>query len=402
MPKTRPSMRFWVLAVSCVLIYQQVESLRVIIQVNEESMQQYEEHLTSKRQVRPSMSSCDDSIEVARHTALTGHLQQLDQRLDDRVKFWHSDHAQENLNTIETMMSVDLRFEDQLERSLSLRTVFDVLRSSSCPVYFIGGTVRDQFLSAQPKDIDIQVDCDFQDFYEACKEEWTENNCHSLNFAGRMVGHIGHTVEEINSVVDVGSTDLVFQEVWKLEYTVNSMLYDTNGMNDKVHIIIDLTGKGRDDICNEPSGLIRIPSDESDWGMWRNYNSDMIIYRFWKLRSKKLQAASSATQDYIVSKAKMIISTDHGEFSSFYCKTVFEGKLASTSTKSSCIVSNVMKCSSNTVQTYNNVFREDFGAYWNDRIKPILPHCSASGSKPLSNSITIMALSLAVALVKYS
>lgn len=302
-----------------------------------------------------SAGSCVDMSEVARSSlTLYGHLNEL----GPKVRFWKSSMATTNLKYFETMKVPGLSGRQ------TVGEVFDVLRKGDCFPFFLGGSVRDQFLDRTPNDADVEVDCSIVRFMQLCIENWGVYNCHS--FPGSQVAHIGNTtVDRDLDIIDVASTNSTFYvPIYKLEYTVNAMAFDTSG-ND---VIIDLTGTGTHDACNN---LIRIPSvDDSvtSWNVWLN-NTKGVLYRFWKLRVKRLQAFNNATQSFIVENVKKYMVSSPRSFPAFYCLSVFNSRYDSVNKK--CRISKD-KCERglSSAVKYNEVFAHDLGNFWTDTVVP--------------------------------
>ena len=252
-----------------------------------------------------SSGPCSDLTEVNRSSlTLYGSLKDL----GPRVKFWKSSKATSNLKYFEKMEVPGLN------GGQTVGMVFQILRKGDCLPFFLGGAVRDQLLDRQPNDADVEVDCSMGRLMQICTENWGVYNCY--NNPGSHVVHIGNdSLDRSLEVMDVGSTNSTFYvPIYKLEYTVNAIAYDTNG-ND---VIIDLTGTGTHDACNK---LIRIPSVNDSlfsWNLWLN-NTYGVLYRFWKLRIKGLQAFNTATQYFIVENTQKEIVSAPQSFPAFYC-----------------------------------------------------------------------------------
>lgn len=309
--------------------------------------------------------SCYDTVPVQRsNVTLYGNLN----KLGPDVKFWRSATARANLAMFETMEVPGLSGE-------TVGGIFSVLRKGHCYPFFLGGSVRDQFLNRVPNDADVEVDCSMATFLKLCVQKWGESNCQGN--ATKHVAHIGNTtVDKDLDVVDIGPTNATFYvPIYKLEYTVNAMAYDTNG-ND---VIIDLTGTGTRDAC---SRHIRIPSrDDSmtSWKMWLN-NTQGVLYRFWKLRSKGLEAFNNATKQFIVENAKKEMQQSPQSFAAFYCHYVFNSKYDEE--KNKCNVEPA-QCESGLASAilYERVMSEDLGEYWSKvvvlKYLPSLEDCNA-------------------------
>ena len=256
--------------------------------------------------------ACSDKTVVLRNElTLYGNLKSLNK---NQVKFWRSASAKKNLDHFGTMKVPGLK-------GTTVNQVFSVLRKGDCFPYYYGGAVRDQFLLRKPNDADVEVDCSLDDFLALCTKSWGKSNC----VMGRHAAHIGNANADPSlEVMDVASTSSSFyMPLYKLEYAVNSLAYDTNG-ND---VVIDLAGKGVEDACDKPA-RIRIPSaDDSrdSWETWLRENP-FALFRYWKLRYKGLVAFNDATQTFIIDSAKERMVKVPGSFESFYCSYVWSGR----------------------------------------------------------------------------
>lgn len=299
------------------------------------------------QQANKNNGSCSDVVEVHHsNVSLYGNLKEL----GPNVKFWRSRIARENLALFGAMKVPGLGGE-------TVNQVFDALRKGNCYPYYIGGSVRDQFLNRTPNDADVEVDCSMPAFVKLCIEKWGESNCQHA--AGRHVAHIGNTtVDKDLDVMDIGTTNSTFYvPLYKLEYTVNSMAYDTNG-ND---VIIDLTGNGTADACK---WRIRIPSADGSMDSWNKWlENTHAVYRFWKLRSKGLSAIDNATEQFIVQSAKREMETAPQSFAKFYCTYVFSGRYDADHNWCN-IDQTKCKAGEDNAVLYDKVLSQDLGAFW--------------------------------------
>ena len=313
-------------------------------------------HAHRMRRIAIASTACDDFIEVDRgNLTLKGNLMML----HERVKFYRSQFATENLMFILPRSVPGLG--DQ-----TVADVFQVLRNAECYPLIIGGSVRDQFLGRTPRDVDVEVDCPIEKLVEVCTAAWGAHNCRRR--PGSPLAHIGNESLAEGDDIDLASTDLFFfSPPSALEYTVNSLAYDTSGDD----VIIDLPGTGVVDACNRH---VRIPSDdgsEESWDEWRMTSSITKVYRFWKLREKRLTPFNNATRDYIVRYARMGIEEDPAKFFDFYCDEVFDTEYDASS--NSCPAAQET-CESGLENQFDfhRAFEEDFMEYWNT-LKAMLP-----------------------------
>ena len=304
--------------------------------------------------------SCTDAVPVdCSNLTLYGNLRNL----GPHVKFWRSASARANLALFQSMRVPGLRGEET-----TVGDVFKVLRQGHCYPFFLGGSVRDQFLNRVPNDADVEVDCSMAAFLKLCMQKWGRGNC-----AGSVTGHVAHVGNTTAlpegdrdlEVMDVGSTISTFYvPLYSLEYTVNAMAYDTNG-ND---VIIDLTGTGSRDACAKH---IRIPSLDDSMTSWQKWleNTTGVLFRFWKLRSKGLVAFNPATREFIVKNAKKEMQDSPQSFAAFYCHYVFGGGYDREANRCSVQPEKCEKALANAI-LYERVMSEDFGEFWGQKVVP--------------------------------
>lgn len=313
-------------------------------------------HAHRMRRGTAATTACDDLEEVERDSlTLQGNLMML----HERVKFYRSQYATDNLMFILPRSVPGLG--DQ-----TVEDVFEVLRAAECFPLIIGGGVRDQFLGRTPRDVDVEVDCPIEKLVEVCIEAWGPHNCRRS--PGSPLAHIGNETLGDGDDIDLASTDLFFfSPPSALEYTVNSLAYDTNGDD----VIIDLPGTGVVDVCNRH---VRIPSDdgsEQSWDEWRMTSSIKKVYRFWKLREKKLTPFNEATREYIVRHARNGIEGSPAKFYDFYCGEVFDGGYDSD-TNSCPVAQETCEDGLENAFDFHRAFEEDFMEYWNT-LRAMLP-----------------------------
>ena len=317
----------------------------------------------------------DHCVATSADTSVCGDVKEVDrsvlklysdlESLGPFVKFWRSDTISKKIN----------RFTDLRVAGLDGQTVGDVLevfRSSGCFPFLLGGSVRDQLLSLAPNDVDVSVDCTPNQLKEICAENWGRKNCHSLKNSD--VVHLGDW-KMSGKTLDIGTAAIFYTPLYKLEYTVNALLYDVN-VND---VIIDLTGTGVSDACQ---WLIKIPSPDDSVAGWNHWlhNTEGVLYRYWKLRVKGLQPFSEEMQEFVVECAKKKMQSLPESFPMFYCNYVFHSSYNYSARK--CTIK-AEKCAFGLVNAaqYNSVFSEDFGVFWTNvivpRYLPSLEDCSS-------------------------
>ena len=304
-------------------------------------------------------TACSDKIIVRRESlALPGMLS----RLDQRVQFFQSQYATSSLNNFINSATVP-----GIESSMAtVADILQVLRDGGCPVFIYGGVVRDQFLGRAPNDVDVEVDCTISTVVTLCKQNWGENNCGKES---DTITHIG-TPFHPKSVDLAPTTSTFYASLSQLEYTANSLAYDTNGLD----VIIDLSGFGVEDVCSK---RIRIPSNdnsEASWDSWKAASPNKI-YRFWKLRTKGFTAYNEETKNYIVSSAMTAIDSDSPtgrQFKKFYCDAVYGIKY--NSERNTCpATTEVCTANSGTANNYKVALDNDLGDNYITSLE--LPKC---------------------------
>jgi hypothetical protein len=305
-------------------------------------------------------TACSDKVVVDRSTlSLPGMLN----RLNNRVQFFQSQYATNSINNF-----LDVAEVPGID-SFTVANVLQVLRNEGCPVFIYGGVVRDQFLGRAPNDVDVEVDCTIASVVNICKQNWRDDNCGKET---DTITHIGTPLDP--KAVDLAPTTSTFYaSLSQLEFTANSLAYDTNGLD----VIIDLTGNGVQDVCAKK---IRIPSDDNSvasWDMWKAASPEPNkIYRFWKLRSKGFTAYNEETENYIVSSTQTAIDSDTptgNQFKRFYCNALY-GSYNYNSDRNTCSEkSDVCTANSGTALTYKMVLDDDLGGDYVTALE--LPKC---------------------------
>ena len=200
-------------------------------------------YIQQRNSRQTASTACSDRVAVSRETlTLPGMLN----RLNNRVLFFRSQYATNSLTSFINSAEVP-----GIESS-TVADILQVLRDGGCPVFIYGGVVRDQFLGRAPNDVDVEVDCTTSAVVTLCKQNWGENNCGKET---DTITHIG-TPFDPKSVDLAPTTSTFYASLSQLEYTANSLAYDTNGLD----VIIDLSGIGVEDVCSK---TIRIPSNDN-------------------------------------------------------------------------------------------------------------------------------------------
>ena len=333
------------------------KAVRIKVHLVKESVERYHAHVL-KRQTQDT--ACSDVVVVNRSSlTLPGRLDEL----NDRVRFYRSEIARNNLNMFQDITEVPLA---NFSRTF-LREVLDVLRNNSCLPFFFGGAVRDQFLGASPRDADLEIDCSIERFFNVCISTWGEVNCGRS--VSRPLGHIGLTDSKLQNV-DLASTDITFYaSLSDLEYTANSMAYDLNGLN----VLIDLPGTGEMDVCNKS---IRIPSEDDSLASWKDWVTDRVLLRFWKLRIKGFTAFNAATLQFVTNHSMDLLRRKPDSFGSFYCDNAYSENDYISADRRCDASAAVCEAGQGKAKLYDAAFAEDFGDFWTNVIEPdLLPTC---------------------------
>ena len=201
---------------------------------------------------------------------------------------------------------------------------------AGCSVYLIGGVVRDVILSSKTgaplsvKDFDIQMQCgegwtktDFcNEVAEFCETNYGQDVCTKCDFA-MGIGYITIGNEDEKGTVDTHHwSEIINNEpVRSWEFSATTMVYE--------HVykyIIDLSGLGMGDICQNPP-FFQIPVKNSLWNQWSGYQPQGEL-RYWKLRLKTF-VTDEPTEEFLVTKSYNLINSDDEEdmleFGEFYC-----------------------------------------------------------------------------------
>ena len=201
---------------------------------------------------------------------------------------------------------------------------------AGCSVYLIGGVVRDVILTSKTgaplsvKDFDIQMQCGetwnktvfCNEVYEFCETNYGQGVCSKCNFS-LSIGFITIGNEDERGTVDTHHwSEIINNEpVRSWEFSVTTMVYE--------HVykyIIDLSGLGMGDICQDPP-FFQIPVKNSLWNQWLGFQSQGEL-RYWKLRIKTF-VTDEPTEKFLVSKSYDLINSDEEEdrvdFGDFYC-----------------------------------------------------------------------------------
>ena len=333
-----------------------VEGARIKIHLSEESA--IEPRARSLRICQPLQSACSDKVELnnALNSGLPSTIQSM---LNDRVRFFISNAATQNVEACVLSRVVSGLGEQRV------RDVFTALEQKGCYPFFYGGVVRDLLLGKAPADVDLEADCETEQVYNICNETWGAENCRIGSKA-----HIGVEVCSPDDLIDAASTNSTFfANLSALEYTVNALAYDSNGIN---NVIVDLTGKGVNDVCSK---TIRIPSNNNSRESWNEWSDTSKLYRFWKLRVKGFMPSDDQTLDYIVERTKDAIESDLKSFKKFYCKTAYEGagyddtRNACNTTEQTCMDR------AYTARNYMLSYSADFADYYCSMLKTNIPRC---------------------------
>ena len=273
---------------------------------------------------------------------------------DSVPKPWEND-------TVEVVRSVQVTrgMNDLLNRPVlglsgtTAKQVLDSYVAKGCLCFPYGESVRDQFLGVPSNSLDLEVSCNATRIANICKAMWGDKNCKIGNFAA----NIGNNNED---EVTTNWETVIFSSHINLEYTTNSLAYDSNGNN----VVIDLTGNGVRDTCHRN---IRIPVSTNDWNMWSIREK---LYRFWKLRVIGYKSYDNETMKFIVENTKTEIIADKTSFVQFYCKSLLSAQYSSK--MNICLVTSNSTSVCERKNKLDAIFQTDLGIlFWE---KEVVPH----------------------------
>ena len=269
----------------------------------------------------------------------------------DNVKVIRSETVTDGINNLLELQVPGLN-------GVTARQVMDTLRTTApyCLSFVFGGAVRDQFLGRKPNDIDMDLSCTTEEVYSICIQNWGKTNCRK------------NGVVKIGDKTQTGTTDEIDAAYWmpiffeplRLEYTANSLAYDSNP--NSTQAIFDLATYGVQDTCKKH---IRIPVPRDMRKKWRRNTK---IFRFWKLRIKEFSAVDADTQRYIVEEAKNAIQNANAEFQRFYCTYALRGEPDGNT----CTIQANCDAARSNAKKFNMYFANDLGNFWMETAKPLV------------------------------
>ena len=273
---------------------------------------------------------------------------------DSVPKAWEND-------TVEVVRSVQVTegMNNLLNRPVpglggtTAKQVLDYYVAKGCLCFPYGESVRDRFLGVPSNSLDLEVSCNATMIADICKAMWGDKNCKIGNFAA----NIGNNNED---EVTTDWETIIFSSHINLEYTTNSLAYDSNGNN----VVIDLTGNGVRDTCHRN---IRIPVSSNDWSKWSTREK---LYRFWKLRVSGYKSYDSETMKFIVENTKTEIIADKTSFIKFYCESLLSTQYSSDI--NICLVTSNSTSVCERKNKLDAIFQTDLGIlFWE---KEVVPH----------------------------
>lgn len=275
----------------------------------------------------------------------------------------------------------------------TIKQVIDHIFSQGCLCFPFGGLVRDQFLGATPKDLDMEVSCSIDSFLQICRGMWGDQ-CTS-NSAG-TIAHIGTKSGDQENIDAANWNDTFFSDTFvSLEFTTNSIAYDSNNNS---NIVVDITGTGVVDTCNKK---IRIPSPTNEWTNWYNNRANKG-YRYWKLRNKGYTPYDNATFNFIKASVESSIRSNKQGFLQFYCTSLLGGTFTPPNT---CTASNC-ETAMTAQSSYDDLFAQDLGDFWTTEVQPELSEffqsCSSSPNAGSMNRVSWVVVSMSLVLIAIS
>ena len=117
--------------------------------------------------------------------------------------------------------------------------------------------------------------------------------------------------------------------------------------------------------------------------MREKWQSNIKIFRFWKLRVKGFSAVNADTQRYIVEKAKNAIQNANAEFQRFYCTYALRGEPAADG--NTCTIQANCDAARSNANKFNTYFANDLGNFWMETAKPLVDaialRCTGEGGE---------------------
>ena len=337
-----------VLVLTGLLAVEGVRRSRVKLVLNQE----HAESVYSRMKRDAGVTACEDSVEVDKSTL------SYPEPFQNEEKIWERDHVKA-IRSAAVTAGINALYQVEVA-GLGGKTVGDVLntmREKGCMSFVIGGSVRDQFLGRIPRDADVDFSCSAKEIFDACSEAYHECNC-DYSPPKPVVG-IGNELAPgvTTKEMDTASWDFFFNPPSSLEFSPNSMVYDTNG-NDAVY---DLGGTGADDTCKMQ---VRIPSLDGSYDSYVEWDSSpKKLFRFWKMRAKGFHAADWQTEYFLRSRAKLYMVDNPLEFSKFFCKKALGGDYEDNPMECTVDEKECKDASLSGIK-YIKYFREDFERFW--------------------------------------
>merc|ERR1719473_2493092 len=121
--------------------------------------------------------------------------------------------------------------------SVSFGTVFEKFAAGGCPVWLVGGTVRDLLAGQKPNDVDTAILCDTRVVKRICTEQgWQHSPPDHVSDAYFSVG-IAHGDNE--EYLEGFSIDLIMKDPFTPETSANMLFWSV-----KHNFVVDPSGLG--------------------------------------------------------------------------------------------------------------------------------------------------------------
>lgn len=152
--------------------------------------------------------------------------------------------------------------------TVSFKEIFDAFGAAGCPVWLIGGTVRDLLAKSKPNDVDTAILCDSRVVKRVCTQKgWMHSPEDHVTDPYFSVG-IAHGENE--EYLEGFAIDLVMKDPFTPETTVNMLFWSV-----KESFVLDPSNFGVSDAANKvlrpaapPKELVAHGTTWSTWRQW--------------------------------------------------------------------------------------------------------------------------------------
>jgi len=253
--------------------------------------------------------------------------------------------------------------------------VFQVFRDEGgCLMYLHGGSVRDFFLKAPPKDIDVEYSCAPARLRAVCLAHWGPAYCFGSGTVERAYFRIGPLVGVAADLLEgtnwAGSS---FINPIAKEFTTNALSFDLNDALAINWLVIDTIGSGVYDTCHK---YIHLTVRPPDWDKWLfDWKQDIVgvkrrngfakVPRFFKLLVKGY-TATPGVNAWFVNKIKRLWGARpdslEATFRVFFCAKIVRGTLVKDGGGRNapiigCTIDALTQAMMTKIQAYNTAFK---------------------------------------------